>query len=237
MNKGRLGKIVEELKRDLWKEIVEWKQECVEQIGRCETKTQNENKDILERIKIMKDDMCDEIKKLRDQGNEITHMDTGGDIDIRLEIAKAVKDEENKKRRKENLVIYNLDESEKRVGAEREEEDRAKIRDLLDNGVKEKQYKILKVIRLGKKGTENSNNYKRPVLIKLENEQQKWDILKSTKNLKNASGWMKNTGISQDLTKEERQQNRVLREELKEKRKQGEQGWFIRNGKIQNRDF
>ena len=74
-------------------------------------------------------------------------------------------------------------------------------------------------------------------MIKLANEAQKWDILKNAKNLKNATGWMARVGISQDMSKEGREKHKELRKSLKDKRDKGENDWFIRNGKLQKKNY
>ena len=39
---------------------------------------------------------------------------------------------------------------------------------------------------------------------KMENEEEKWSVLKGARNLRNAENWMKKVGISLDLSKEDR---------------------------------
>ena len=48
---------------------------------------------------------------------------------------------------------------------------------------------------------------------------------------------MKKVGISKDLNKQDRELEKVLWNEIKERRSNGEQGWYIRDGKLQNRNF
>ena len=88
------------------------------------------------------------------------------------------------------------------------------------------------MVRLGKrKGRETDSP--RPMLIKLKNEEEKWKILRNAKNLKNENNPHKRrVGITKDLTREEREQNRKLREMIKEKKAEGQEGWFIKNGEL-----
>ena len=101
------------------------------------------------------------------------------------------------------------------------------------DGVKVNNIEICEIRRLGER-TEDVD-HKRPILVQLSTEEEKWDILKKAKNLRNSDGWMKKIGISLDLSKEERMREKDLVNELKEKRRKGEEGWFIYKGKLQCR--
>ena len=88
----------------------------------------------------------------------------------------------------------------------------------------------MKNIRLGRK----TDGKMRPVLVKLENEKMKWAVIVSAKKLKESDSIeTKSIGITLDMTKEEREQNKKLREELAEKRRQGGR-WIIKKRKIMN---
>ena len=67
--------------------------------------------------------------------------------------------------------------------------------------LKIRRYKIIETVRLGTK----KGNQPRPLLVKLNDEYTKWNILKNAKNLKNEeNGMLKDIIISRDLTKEQR---------------------------------
>lgn len=71
------------------------------------------------------------------------------------------------------------------------------------------------------------------MLIKLEEEEQKWSIIRNAKNLKNESDPMKKrVGIVRDMTVKEREIEMNLRQQLNEKRQNGEEGWQIKNGRL-----
>lgn len=93
------------------------------------------------------------------------------------------------------------------------------------------------VIRLGKR-LEGEGVRARAVLIKMENEEQKWRILKNAKNLRNAvNEGHKSVSIVPDMTMKEREQDKRLVDELKIKRGNGEQGWYISRGELKRRNF
>ena len=84
-----------------------------------------------------------------------------------------LKDEREKEN---NLVIYNIAESSSENPNIRESYDTEVVHDIFYHGMQTENYYINKVIRLGKK-TEESNK-PRPILVKLSNPREKWNIIK-----------------------------------------------------------
>jgi hypothetical protein len=150
-----------------------------------------------------------------------------------------MKQKEEKEKRVKNLVIYNIKESEKDNAEDRINDDKKMLNNIFENSLKVKDVEIVKVIRLGRRedGNENTANRKRPMLICMRDEDEKWKILKNAKNLKNEKNEeIKRIGISTDMTREEREESRKVRATLIEKRTNGETGWFIRGGKLMNKN-
>ena len=87
--------------------------------------------------------------------------------------------------------------------------------------------KVQKAIRLGK----ILENKSRALLIQVNEESIKKQILKAAPKLKNSSSWS-GTYISPDLTPRERESNRLLLIELKRRKSAGEKNLIIRHGKI-----
>lgn len=144
-------------------------------------------------------------------------------------VMRQIKEDQERIKRKENIIMYNVPESDKEDNEERIQEDHDKAKDLIDNSLHVKGYAMEKLVRLGKK-MENRN---RPLLIKLRNEREKWEIIKNAKNLKDERDVLKKkVGISLDLSEKEREHEKKLRNELKERREGGEQGLYIKNGKL-----
>ena len=213
------------LKYEMMEKIMGWKKECIDMIENNDERRKRDN----DRMLVEMSELTNEVKKIVHE----TDLDGIGKIeeklDLRREITSAIKEEESRKEKKKNLVIYNVPESKKLKWREREAEDEASINDLLKVGVKEERYKIHKVIRLGKREETCGNNRLRPLMVRLQDETQKWDILKQARNLKYAVGWHKKVGIAEDLTRDERREQKERRCMMNEKRDSGELGWYIRN--------
>ncbi|KAK3849354.1 hypothetical protein Pcinc_015556 [Petrolisthes cinctipes] len=91
------------------------------------------------------------------------------------------------------------------------------------------EIKAVEVVRLGRR----EEGRRRPLLVKLDNEQRKYEVLKNAKNLKNTKEeWAKRVQITKDLTIREREETRKALEALREKRERGEQGWYVRDGRL-----
>ena len=149
-------------------------------------------------------------------------------LNIREEMTKVLKEQEEKKIRKNNIVLYNISESMKQNAKERDKEDLEKTKELISQGIKVEGCRIEKIIRLGRTTKEIRS---RPILVKMKEEGDKWNLLK------NAEGWQKKVGVSTDISVEERVKERVLVKQLKLKRESGEKGWYIYRGTLCRRDF
>ena len=61
------------------------------------------------------------------------------------------------------------------------------------------------------------------LIVTLKDEETKWEVLKASKALRNSENDIaKNIFINKDMTQKEREKNRILREELKSRRAQGQ---------------
>ena len=79
--------------------------------------------------------------------------------------------------------------------------------------------KVEKAIRVGKK----TEDRPRVLIVTLKDEGTKWEVLKASKALRNSENEIaKSIYINKDMTQKEREKNRILREELKARRAQGE---------------
>ena len=147
-----------------------------------------------------------------------------------LHLAERFQEMEEREKKKKNIVIYNVPESQHNDPKERQSDDVARCLDIFQNSLKVTEFQVEKVVRLGRR---ENNERKRPLLVKMTSETEKQKILSSAKNLKTETEpWKKHLGISRDMTPMERIQEVGLRRELKEKRERGEQGWYIKNGRL-----
>lgn len=155
-----------------------------------------------------------------------------------MKVLDDIKDTEEKKNRESNLILYSLEESTKEEAVEREREDRENCHMLFQDGIKinDNSYLIKQVLRLGKRREANAKP--RPLLVKLQSPREKWDILKQAKSLKNyRHAKLGKVMVAPDLTPKEQVIDKNLREQLKEKIQSGEQGWFIKSGRLTRRNF
>ena len=133
-----------------------------------------------------------------------------------------------RERRKRNVVIYSMQESTNPEAKERYKQDEEACTKIFSDILEVQQIKILQVVRLGKKNSDRM----RPLLVKLETESQKMDILRNAKKLR-MSEEHRRVYINKDLTETERMSDRKLREELRERRNgEGNGRFVIRKGKV-----
>ena len=89
------------------------------------------------------------------------------------------------------------------------------------------QVHITAVTRLGKKEPSKT----RPLRVCLDNEATKRRILSRSSQLKSKPDW-ENVYVNPDMTLAERNANRLLRKELRERKNRGEKNLIIRRNKI-----
>lgn len=137
-----------------------------------------------------------------------------------------VDEQEERRKKSNNLVIYNVPESRQDNPKTRIEEDTQRFEDILIEGLKIRKFQINKVIRIGRFNEE----YPRPILVEMRSEKEKWHILGKAKDLRNSYEFG-NIYINRDMTAQELKNDKELREELKYRKQNGEQ-CMIKNGQI-----
>ena len=192
-------------------------------------KLREENKKLYERLGVLEN-------KVEDIKNEVK-ADVMKDMNDTINMFfDKIKENEEKKKRENNLILFSVPESNKDNGKERQVEDEKICDNIFKGELHYENYEIKNVMRLGKAVQNQSRP--RPILVKLANVYEKGEIIKRAKNLKNATNNVyKKVMISLDLNKEEREAEKKLRNELKEKRDRGEVGWFIKNRKLVKKNF
>ena len=136
----------------------------------------------------------------------------------------------DRERRKCNLIVYNIPETSTSVEStdcvkKDDETFKELVGSIMDKGCPNLQ--ITKAIRLGKLPAAKP----RPLLISVRDELCKREILRSAYKLSKIPKWS-NIYVSPDYTHKEREANKVLHEELKRRKENGEVNLGIRNGKI-----
>lgn len=176
----------------------------------------------------------EKIEKIANRKSENSSVNEGVMEEITNNVLQRLQEEEDKKKRKNNLVIYGLPEQ----GTTTDVENCAKI---FEQELGEVGVGVVEVCRLGKTSNEerlaNPRAAARPLLVRLSNADSKFAILKKAKLMKNTKiDQFKKIIIAPDLSLKEREEDKKLRDELKEKLNNGERGWFIKKKKLCQRE-
>jgi hypothetical protein len=139
----------------------------------------------------------------------------------------------DRERRKVNIIIHNLPESAKEKLQDRNEDDIKRINEMIEHGTGVSDVKITKLIRLGGRG-QNQQSKPRLILATLDSPDRRRVILAAAKMLRPTDDWA-NIYISADLTPSEREKEKKLRQELRERRDAGERNLIIRSSQIVTR--
>lgn len=127
-----------------------------------------------------------------------------------------------RRRREKNVVVFGLREAVTGSAIQRNEHDLV-IADKLVNDLDLPDLEIKSARRLGK-----SSNNKRPLLLTLENLEQKLTLLRKSPLLKRMSAY-NIVFVDHDLTPLQQKKKRALLEELQDRRKNGENVVIFRN--------
>lgn len=147
---------------------------------------------------------------------------------IDSKVQEAIEEYREREARKSNIIVHNIPESKKQEAKDRLREDVQEVSSLIAEGLEiEEHVSITSAIRLGKRDEDKT----RLLRVTLENVKTKRNILAKAKKLRETEKW-KQVFITPDLSPKERQKNKVLREELNRRIKEGEEDLVIRRGKI-----
>lgn len=150
---------------------------------------------------------------------------------IASEVAKnlqedALKEMEDRKAREDNIIIYGLEELNSNIKEERYRADKTNVQQFLEElRVDFDVDEIIKMLRLGKPESNPDGAQKvRPLLVTFTNSQVKKEIFKNVKDIRDLEEKFKNLSVSNDLTKKQREENRKLVAEAKQKEEEEGQG-------------
>ena len=211
-------------------------EESVESTGSTEISWHSDHQNLCKSISSLSEKisgLCANNDQLQNQiSNTVSSLNIGNEqapasSQSPLNPAEFVDEYLNRERRKLNLVIYGLPEASAASSSERQQADSDRFTELVDSEFKISNFEISKCIRLGKP----KNDKPRPLLVTVPENAVRRQILRNAKNLRN-SNTHKRVFISPDLTSQEREANKQLRQELKCQRKAGETNLIIKNGKI-----
>jgi len=179
------------------------------------------------------------VRELKAQNEEILKKLNEEKLDllVKAHVQEQIDTKNEREERKNNIIIFNLDECEE-DGIEKERKhDKREVGKLFGKICPEVEVKEIReenFVRLGRKantkvgsGVQKKN---RPIKVVLPEEQSKGKILKKAKNLRGLAEYSK-VGIAPDKTMKERMEDKKLRTELKT-RKQNNEDVVVFNGKV-----
>ena len=171
---------------------------------------QEENKE----LKSLLEKHEERLKKLEDTKETIAQ--------IKDHIMEEMKEEEDRRKRKNNLILHRV--KEETTEGETARNDVEICNKVFSEVLEVRDVEVMEVKRLGRP----NQGKDRPLLVKLSQSETKYAILKQAKNLRRARDQaVANIFISSDMTKKQRDIVFALRNELKEKRDQGDFTWYI----------
>ena len=147
-------------------------------------------------------------------------------------IAELRRDQEEIEKRRTNLIIYEVAESNSPDSGERKRDDEHKVRSIFRK-LQVQEPDVKSVSRLGKK---QDGNF-RPVKVVFGSERNKQAIMNRVKSLriskqKDDAEVLKDIHIAPDMTQRQREERRGLMKELEKRKQEGEKDLVIRNGRI-----
>ena len=209
---------------DLFKKMNEFMIKMEERARQEKERRREEDKKISETLKRMEE----KLEKLENIDayieEKINKKMESKEEDILGKVAKEIREEIEKFKREENVVVIGMEEG----------NDVEKINELLTELEVNVKTTDMIIRRLGKPKPQ----IKRPILIKPKNKENdlRRQMFRNAKKLKNTSKeHLKKVIITNDMTVAEREKNRKLREDLKKRREAGEENLIIRNCKIVKR--
>lgn len=176
---------------------------------------------------------------ISDNRGPVQHSDfdnvTAEHVNVNVDLS--LKEMQDRSRRKQNLIIFNIPECSSEDREERKLYDISEAVDIFNDLKIESS--VSNPVRLGLRATDSK--YPRPLRISVPDEETKWKIIKDAKNL--ATLGKENRAkiyIKRDMTPLEREQDAVIRKKLvemrqREEEKGGKEQWIIWRGKVVKR--
>jgi hypothetical protein len=139
---------------------------------------------------------------------------------IEKKVEEVLHDHRDREERGNNIVIFNVEESQ---GADQEAQKRSdcnEIKHILDTVIPGLATdKVEKVMRLGKKPDSKNNSKPRPIKVVLKDQETRNSVLRKAWRLKDHNS-LKKVGIAADKTVKERNEEKACREEYRTRKAQ-----------------
>jgi len=218
---NRAKDMMERVRIDLTEQMILWKTEILKEMSA--ERNNMETKLTEEVTKTLEVERKNVEKTLEDRKINQNSKDVEEILNDRL------KEEEEKKKRSKNLLIFGVEESAGVASTESNQKDKEAINKIM-NLLKINEN--LTITRLGKK----KENSIRPLLVTAKDERTKWHIISKGKMLKESEEYKK-VYISPDLTQNERKNEAILKMTLKTRREESAKNddgrsWTIKKGKV-----
>ena len=156
----------------------------------------------------LKNEVVEKLDRLSQQQQNTCHEHVANKADV-------VEEYVDRQQRKANLIISNVPEPSNASNEENRQQDWMMVDEMLRR--LHLRVDVIKVSRIGRKNAGKT----RLILVTLSSEDMKWEVLREAKNLRDFDEYH-GVYINPDLTKTEREQNKKLRDEVREKREKGE---------------
>ena len=195
--------------------------EMVSEIGTMvkeQWKSSESSKDIETSVRMMKDEAAsyaDMVKKLT---NKLEKEGLNKPATQVRELRHAVTDCLEQDKRRRNIVVFNVPEQDAGLNSDEQcEADHHSFVELMKVGLK-LVIRPEKVARVGKPRDDRP----RLMVVTLQDERDKWELLKMAKSLRYAGDRFKNIYVAPDLSPTEQEKDRNLWKELRERKEAGE---------------
>ena len=145
-------------------------------------------------------------------------------------VAEAFDNCKEKEEKEKNVVFFNVEEAKEELGKtekEKDEEDFVAVNAIMNNAQKEAFKPMMmrqNITRLGKKKPNNPRP--RPILVKLQTVEDKWNLLRCAKNLKESIAY-KEVRIQHDKTKKEMNEDRKVYAECERLRQETKEDYIV----------
>ena len=155
---------------------------------------------------------------------------------VRIQIKESLEDKKEEEDRKNNLVVFNVEESDSRDGEK--EHDIGELKAILQEVCPEENLDLekRKIVRLGQRKPPSASNGNakpkpRPIKIILDDGETRNRVLRQARRLKDSTKYKK-IGLAADKTFKEREADKALRAELKRRKDQGEDVYISKGGLV-----
>ena len=157
------------------------------------------------------------------------------DQQIKDHVEEVIKEQQEKEEKKNNIVLFGLQEGTETDEKQNKEKDLKKTKEIfsyVDPEVSLEKLNITNVRRIGKKSTD-SEAKPRPIKIEMDCQDSKMNLLRSAKRLKDSAEF-KSIGLSNDKTRKEQLEYKILKDKLAEKIKNKKEGekYLIFRGQV-----